>query len=78
MYRFAKDSAVVFVDGQRVHVGKGDIFHAADPCVAAHPWLFSDEAVEVKSTPGWKAPKGDRPVEQATAAPGERRGVRRT
>lgn len=41
-------------------VKEGDLYLSDDPMVAAYGWLFSDDA--------------QRPVEQATANPGTRRG----
>lgn len=59
---------------------KGDVQFTADhPLVKAHPWAFGteeeiaaakDEAMAVTSVP-------IEPVEQATAAPGEKRATRR-
>ena len=71
MYVFAVQSALV---GRGVSVAKGDVFHASDPLVHAHPELFSRTPPTVRSTPGWSPPAD---VEQATAAPGERRTVKR-
>ena len=57
-------------------IRKGTHWSADDPVVKAHPDLFSDD-------PRWGMaysiePEGwNDPVEQATAAPGERRNVRR-
>ena len=57
-------------------IRKGTHWSADDPVVKAHPDLFSEDprwglAYSVEPE-GW-----DAPVEQATAAPGERRVVRR-
>lgn len=63
--------------GGRVRVVKGSHWAADDPAVEARPELFSDD-------PRWgmqytSEPDGyDAPVETASAAPGERRSVRRT
>lgn len=62
--------------GVRGTVNKGSHWSADDPVVQQHPELFSED-------PRWGLnysvePEGwDAPVEQATAAPGERRAVRR-
>lgn len=63
--------------GQRVVVHKGQHWPATDPVVKAQPSLFSTDAryglaysVEPE---GYDAPV----VEQATAAPGEKRNARR-
>jgi hypothetical protein len=57
-------------------VRKGSHWPAGDPVVAAHPDMFSDDpryGMNYSREPaGW-----DAPVEQATAAPGERRQTRR-
>lgn len=64
------------------HVGsgvvhKGSHWPADDPIVRDHPDLFSDDARYGMSYS--VEPDGyDAPVEQATAAPGERRAIRRT
>ena len=52
-----------------VSAKRGDEFPDDDPIVEAYPWLFVDEPepARVDSVP----------VEQATAAPGERRATRR-
>lgn len=49
------------------YVEEGDAWDADDPIVKAHPELFSDTPVTVHSS------FGKRTVEQATAAPGEKR-----
>jgi hypothetical protein len=63
--------------GGAVRVRKGSHWPTDDPIVQAQPSLFSDD-------PRWGLeysvqPDGfDDPVEQATAAPGEKRNVRRS
>jgi hypothetical protein len=64
------------VDGQPVTVKRGETRHADDPVVKAYPDFFSDTPVIVARFPGWQ-PAADREVEQATAAPGEKRRARR-
>lgn len=50
----------------RVHVNEGEAWAGDDPIVVANPDLFSQRPTKVRrSVPA--------PVEQATAAPGERR-----
>jgi hypothetical protein len=69
---------VVAPDGTRVWVHIGQHWPADDPVVKKYPSLFSDDPVTGLSftvTP--KPPAPAAPVEQATAAPGERRSVRR-
>jgi hypothetical protein len=50
---------------QRLTVGEP--WNADDPLVIARPDLFSPEPVRVQTSQGWQV------VEQATAAPGEKR-----
>jgi hypothetical protein len=65
-------------EGGTVMVRKGTHWPADDPIVAQSPSLFSDDpryGLEFSRKPdGFDEP----PVEQATAAPGERRATRRT
>jgi hypothetical protein len=72
-YVFARDTVSVREPGSKypttVHVGT--VWHADSPMVQAHPDLFSQDPPVVHPR-GWEPP-----VEQATAAPGERRTVRR-
>jgi hypothetical protein len=62
--------------GARILVRKGSHWPASDPVVQVQPSLFSDDArygMTYSVEPaGYDAPVGA-PVEQATAAPGERR-----
>ena len=73
MYVFALQSAVI---GRGQSVSKGEIRYASDPLVLAHPGLFSSTPPPdvVRRSPGWSP---DVPVEQASAAPGEKRIVKR-
>jgi len=74
---YAKDTRVVGTgEGGMGRVQKGSHWPAGDPVVKANPDLFSSDprwgmnfSVEPE---GWGAP-----VEQATAAPGEKRNMRR-
>jgi hypothetical protein len=65
--------------GASILVGKGTHWPADDPVVLAHPDLFSPDAryglVFTVEPTGFDAT--DTPVEQATAAPGEKRSTRR-
>lgn len=75
---YAVDTAQVsLAGGGTALVRKGEHWAASDPVVLAHPSLFSADArygMRYSAEPvGYDAP----PVEQATAAPGERRNVRR-
>lgn len=62
--------------GTRARIAKGTHWPADDPIVVSRPDLFSTD-------PRWgmlysREPAGyDAPIEQATAAPGERRNTRR-
>jgi hypothetical protein len=73
------DSAVVTLpDGTPQTVVKGQHYPADDPVVKANPGMFSPDARYGMS---WTGPPpaemAEPPVEAATAAPGERRNVRR-
>lgn len=57
--------------GQRVHVQAGQAWDATDPLVAEYPSLFTTDTRALRRTT-------EPVVEQATAAPGERRGTRRS
>ena len=59
-------AVVVMPDGSMTKLTQGDRWPADHPIVAQHSGWFSDD-------PRYGLP----PVEQATAAPGERRNVRR-
>jgi hypothetical protein len=81
---FAKDTATVQQPGggMSVLVAKGSHWPATDPLVAAHPELFSPDprwGMQYTAEPaGYGEPmyEGSPVVEQATAAPGERRATR--
>lgn len=69
---------VVTADGGRHTVHGGQHWAAADPVVAAAPaGLFSPDARYGVSFSTPPAELSEPPVEQATAAPGEKRNVRR-
>ena len=58
-------------------IRRGEHWPADDPVVVENPSLFSDDpryGLSFSSTP---AEMSEPPVEQATAAPGERRNTRR-
>lgn len=74
-YVFARETVAVRINSCPVPVVQGAAFHRSDPVVAVHPELFSDTPVIVHRTPGYEFPAPV--VEQATAAPGERRTGRR-
>lgn len=68
-------SVVTLPDGGQHRVAKGTHWPADDPVVKAQPSLFSRDA---RYGLNFSAPPAgyDAPVEQATAAPGERRARR--
>lgn len=78
----ATASSTVFVDGQRVHIIKGTAWAADSVPVKLHPDSFSADPqlalgldiVEPRQTP---AERPEAPVEQKTAAPGEKATVKR-
>lgn len=74
---FAKHDAVVDPgDGAQVKVFMGEHRVATDPVVAARPEVFSADprwGVQWYGDP--PAEMAEPPVEQATAAPGEKRGA---
>lgn len=67
-YVYAKTTCSVKWGKRVVRVVGGDVWHAGDPFVKAHPDLFNREPTVVRG----ERPK-EGPVEQATAAPGEKR-----
>lgn len=75
---YAKGTAVVMTpDGGRHTVQGGQHWPADDPVVRANPTLFSADpryGVSFSTPPRELA---EPPVEQATAAPGEKRATRR-
>jgi hypothetical protein len=76
---YASQSASVSLpNGGQIPVHKGTHWAADDPVVAQYPHLFSVDpryGLQYTQEPtGWNDP----PVEQATAAPGEKRNARRT
>jgi hypothetical protein len=73
-----ESGSLITPDGGTVSVRKGTHWSAADPVVQAHPDWFSADARYGLSWSGEPpAEMRDAPVEQATAAPGEKRNVRR-
>lgn len=76
-YVFARDTVAVRINSCPVPVTLGAAFHKDDPVVKIHPELFQSDPVIVNRTPGFEIPVNAPEVEQATAAPGERRTGRR-
>lgn len=68
------NSVVPLPAGGQVYVRAGSHWPADDPVVVAQPSLFSEDPTYGLSYSATPTPA---PVEQATAAPGERRQVRR-
>lgn len=65
---YAKQSCITHLPGGvPVRLREGDLWDADDPVVKTHPNLFSDEPTRINRTT--RTPV----VEQATAAPGEKR-----
>ena len=69
---FARDDVAFAGAGHNRHqIHKGDAYRSTHPAVLARPEFFSDEPTVFHDGPA------EADVEQATAAPGERRGTRR-
>ncbi|HEY9418388.1 MAG TPA: hypothetical protein VIQ30_26800 [Pseudonocardia sp.] len=73
---YATTTTVVTLGGAQHRVQKGTHWPADDPIVAAQPSIFSTDPRYGLAFTREPAGYGD-PVEQATAAPGERRAMRR-
>jgi hypothetical protein len=69
MLKYATTTASVGYGDGLIRLYAGDAWWADDPFVRAHPGFFADLPPKVHSTTGR--------VEQATAAPGEKRNVKR-
>lgn len=72
--KFVKQSASTLIDGKLVRLVKDDPWRDDDPIVVAAPEFFVDEPSKVQTS---VARVSLSPVEQATAAPGEKRAPRR-
>lgn len=72
---YAKATAVLAHAGDRVRIGAGELWDGDDPLVTRYPDMFVDAPNVVRST---ATENGYTEVEQATAAPGEKRSVRRS
>ncbi len=70
---YARASTTARAPGSKysTQIAAGSIWYAGDPLVLANPGLFSTEPTKIHGTPP------DAPVEQASAAPGEKRSTRR-
>jgi|GEM_PF-3414296 len=69
MFKFCSASALIGWKGDDYHLRAGSVWLADDPLVLAYPGMFSD-APAVVETSGGAVYRG---VEQASAAPGEKR-----
>lgn len=69
MFKFCSTSAMIGWQGETLHLRAGSVWPADDPLVKAHPEMFSDTPEVLETSRGVKY----RPIEQATAAPGEKR-----
>lgn len=58
-------------------INRGEVRDERDPIVALAPHMFSSDprSVMLSNIPGFLESLYDSPVEQATAAPGEKRGA---
>lgn len=75
---FAKETvSLLTAQGFPIVVRKGEHWPADDPVVQANPDLFTDDPRYGLSFSTPPPEMAEAPVEQATAAPGERRNTRR-
>jgi hypothetical protein len=74
---YAKATVSVAMQGVPVQVREGTHWSDEDPIVKANPDLFSDDPRYGMLFSRPLQPEDYPPVEQATAAPGERRNTRR-
>lgn len=58
-----------------VHLNRGEVWDSDDPVVLSHPDWFSDDAEPFLRRSSDGSYSGSPTVEQATAAPGEKRDV---
>ncbi len=70
MYKFCRVSTIIGWKGATLNLRANTVWPADDPFVKAHPELFADSPEVVETSTGARY---SAPVEQATAAPGERR-----
>ena len=77
-YVFARATASLTVPGTvwRFAVEEGKAYWADHPVVEAHPSSFSPDPIVILPR-DWEPASREAPVEQATAAPGEKRAARR-
>ena len=72
-YALSTLSTANHANGVLIHMTEGEVWAADDPFVLARPDLFSDSPPVIRRTAPAPAP-----IEAATKAPGERRGVKRS
>ena len=72
MFKFVKEPVMIGWRGQSLFLKANSVWDAADPVCRAHPELFADSPEVVETSSGALY----RGVEQATAAPGEKRASR--
>ena len=65
----AVESFVTHVNGEPFQVSAGDLFDSRDPILKGRDLLFKPAEGYIRRSPAWRPE-----MEQATAAPGERRG----
>ena len=72
-YKFAASTCSVFLPGgRRAYLRRGQAWSTESEVVKGHPELFVDHPLEIHGEPVAEAP-----VEQMTAAPGEKRTTKR-
>lgn len=69
---FSRTTGVTHWEGRRIQLAQDDPWNAEDPFVRAHPEHFASRPLRIFGAAGL-----DVDVEQATAAPGEKRTTRR-
>lgn len=72
---YARSTTSVAHGGLRITLHAGEVWDATDSVVAAYPDHFSAKPITVRRFGGDGVI--DAPIEQATAAPGEKRSTRR-
>lgn len=70
-YKFANMSGTVFIGNRRVALRVDEAWDVSADIVKQRPEMFNDDPSRIHGTPA------DVPVEQMTAAPGEKRATRR-
>lgn len=75
-------TTTLFVDAQRIHVNQGAAWAADSPVVTLHPELFSADphralGLDIEPPAATKPRRRETPVEQKTAAPGEKHDIKK-